>query len=170
MRRAHRLLMAAALAQFIAPELEQLTADLPVPAGATSPRAPSVAPVAHTSVFGDVKRSGGWMVPEHSSWRTRFGDIVLDLRAAHVTAAEVTIEARTLFGDIDLLVPDSVEVEVRSRTFMGNVRQEAGDARSPGAPRIILEGGTVLGDVKVRARRLHEKLAERFLGRDPGSP
>jgi hypothetical protein len=31
----------------------------------------------------------------------------------------------------------------------------------------VLEGGSVFGDVKVRARRLRERLAERFLGQ-PG--
>jgi hypothetical protein len=146
-------------------ELERLTADLPVPVGATTSRVPVATPVTHTSVFGDVKRSGAWMVPERSTWRTGFGDVVLDLREAHVAAAEVTVEARTVFGDIDLLVPEGVVVEVRTRAFIGDVRQEAGAAGSPGAPRIILEGGTVFGDVKVRARRLREKLAERFLGR-----
>lgn len=54
-------------------------------------------------------------------------------------------------------------VEVRSRTFIGDIRQEAGAAGPPGAPRIILVGGSFFGDVKVRARRLREKLAERFL-------
>jgi hypothetical protein len=98
------------------------------------------------------------------NWHREHGDVVLDLRDARVTAPEVTIDAGTVFGDIDLLVPEGVVVEVRSRTFVGDVRQEAGDAGSPGAPRIILEGGSVFGDVKVRARRLREKLAERLLG------
>jgi hypothetical protein len=146
-------------------ELEHLTADLPVPAGAAHSRAPAVAPTVQMSVFGDVKRSGTWQLPERSQWRTVFGDVVLDLRAAEVTALEITIEAETVFGDIDLLVPEGVVVEIRSRTVFGDVRQNAGGTGPPGAPRIILEGTTIFGDVKVRAQRLREKLAQRLAGR-----
>lgn len=126
-----------------------------------------MAPVATRSVFGDVKRSGAWAVPANSAWRTVFGDVVLDLREARVPGGEVTIDANTVFGDIDLLVPEGVVVDVRSRTFFGDLRHETGDVgppAPPGAPRILLEGGTVFGDVKVRSRRLREKLARRLLG------
>jgi len=144
-------------------ELERITSDLPVRAAPAPP--PDIAPVATKSVFGDVKRSGAWVVPANSAWRTVFGDVVLDLREARVPGGEVTIDANTVFGDIDLLVPEGVVVDVRSRTFFGDLRHETGQAGPPGAPRIRLEGGTVFGDVKVRSRRLHEKLARRLLGR-----
>ncbi|HWM12203.1 MAG TPA: DUF1707 domain-containing protein [Solirubrobacteraceae bacterium] len=140
-------------------ELERITADLPVPA------APAVAgPVDVSSWFGDVKRSGVWTVPERSRWRSAFGDVVLDLREAHVGASVVTIDAGTVFGDVDLLVPEGVAVEVHSRALLGDVRQKAGQAAPAGAPRIVLVGGTVFGDVRVRAKRLRERLAARLLG------
>jgi Cell wall-active antibiotics response 4TMS YvqF/Domain of unknown function (DUF1707) len=142
-------------------ELERLTADLP----AAVSRATATAPIRHSSVFGDVKRAGAWLVPEQSKWRTVFGDVVLDLREAQVATPEVTIDAGTIFGDIDLLVPEGVTVEVRARTIIGDMRQETGGTGPSGAPRIVLVGGTLFGDVKVRARRLREKLAERFLNR-----
>jgi hypothetical protein len=145
-------------------ELERLTADLPVPAGAIS-RPPETPPTKQSSIFGDVKRSGAWPVPARSRWETLFGDVVLDLREARVTAPEVTIDAVTAFGDVDLLVPEGIVVEVRSRTLFGNIRQEAGDTGPPGAPRIVLTGGSLFGDIKVRAKRLRERLAERLLSR-----
>lgn len=144
-------------------ELERLTADLPLPVGAITGTEIVVAP--HTStLFGDVRRSGTWNVPAHSSWKSLFGDVVLDLRAARVSAAEVTIDAGTIFGDIELLVPEGVVVEVRSRALLGDIRQEAGDVAAAGAPRVILTGGTVFGDVRVRARRLRERITERVFG------
>ena len=146
-------------------ELEQVTADLPVPAGAPAPAPPAgTAPVKHSSLFGDVRRSGRWQVPERSRWESVFGDVVLDLREARVTAPEVTIDAGSFFGDVELLVPEGVLVEVRGRAVFGSIKQEAGDTASPAAPRIVLVGGTVFGDVKVRAKRTRERLAERFLG------
>lgn len=102
-----------------------------------------------SSVFGDLRRAGEWMVPVASRWRTPFGDVALDLREARVSAGETAIEARTVFGDIKLLVPERVRVEVRMRTFFGSVRQGAGDAAETGAPCVVLTGGTWFGDVGV---------------------
>jgi len=148
-------------------ELERLTDDLPdasVPAAAAAGRE-LAAPAHRSTVFGDVRRSGTWTVPEHSSWKTCFGDVVLDLREAHVTAAVMNIEARTIFGDVQMLVPEGVAVDVLSKTVFGSVRQEAGEVAPAGTPRVILVGGTVFGDVRVRAQRLRERLAQHVLNR-----
>lgn len=150
-------------------ELELLTRDLPAPSGAaTAPPGELARPATRSSVFGDVRREGAWVVPARSAWTTCFGDVVLDLRGARVTDAEVVVHASTVFGDIELLVPEGVIVDVRTRTVFGDVRQEAGDVGPAGAPRVILTGGTVFGDVRVRARRLRERLADRLLGRPAG--
>lgn len=146
-------------------ELARLTADLPVPEDAlTRPPAPVAGPLREFRLIGDLRRSGVWLVPAESRWQTVVGDIVLDLRQARVTAHDITIEARSVLGDILLLVPEGVEVEVRARPLLGTVRQHAGQDAPPGAPRVVLTGGTVIGDVRVRARRLREALAARLLG------
>jgi len=148
-------------------ELERLTGDIPdatLSASAAASRE-LVVPTRQSAVFGDLRRAGAWTVPERSSWQTCFGDIVLDLREAHVSAAEMTIDARTVFGDIELLVPEGVAVEVRGRTVFGDVRQQAGEVAPSGAPRVILAGRTVFGDVRVRAQRLRERLAQHLLKR-----
>ena len=143
-------------------DLALLTEDLP---DEPSPERSSVAaavPTRASTVFGDVRRKGAWVVPTEGTWKSLFGDIVLDVREARVTGAEVHIDAGTIFGDVELLVPEGIEVEIRSRTFLGDIKQEAGEVAPPGAPRIVLTGGTVFGDVRVRAQRLRERLAERL--------
>jgi hypothetical protein len=155
-------------------ELALLTRDLPaagaVPAPApAAPNAPGAAvapPATQSSVFGDVRREGAWIVPARSSWRSVFGDVVLDLREAQVNSTEVHVDAVSVFGDIDLLVPEGIVVEVRSSAGLGVVRQKAGAVAPPGAPRVILTGWTAFGDVHVRARRLRERIADRLLGRE----
>ena len=67
------------------------------------------------------------------------------------------IDAFTPFGNIDLLVPEGVQVEVRADKRMGSLKHDTG-AATPGAPRVILTGGTVFGTIKVRNKRLWEKL------------
>jgi hypothetical protein len=152
-------------------ELDELTRDLPAATAgarvAPMPAGELMVPARQSSVFGDVRRSGGWIVPPRSSWQSCFGDVVLDLREARVGAFEVVIEASSVFGDIDLLVPEGITVEIRTSTIFGSVRQEADGVAPAGAPRVILSGWTVFGDVRVRARRLGERLADRLLGRPP---
>ena len=133
-------------------ELTTLLSDLP---SALPAQRVDVAPV---RALGDVKRSGAWIVPAESRYRSWMGHIKLDLRQARISEPEVHIHAWALFGTIDLLVPEGVEVDVQARAKLGQLKQEAGGAYMPGAPRIVLTGGTVFGDLKVRHRRLWEKL------------
>lgn len=142
-------------------ELDVLTADLPAPAAAATGRE-LVTGTRNSAVFGDLRRSGGWRVPARSRWDSVFGDVVLDLREAQVGEAEVKIDAGTVFGDVELLVPEGIVVEVRTWTLFGDVRQEAGEVAPAGAPRVVLSGWTIFGDVRVRARRLRERWAERL--------
>lgn len=154
-------------------ELARLTGDLPAagvagelaPGGAAAGATVATAPLRNSTVFGDHRRSGAWQLPASSRWSTVFGDVKLDLREARVPAGEIAIDAGTVFGDVELLVPEGVVVEVRSRTLLGDVKQDAGVAAPAGAPRIVLTGGTVFGDVRVRARRLRERLAQALLSR-----
>jgi hypothetical protein len=136
-------------------DLVSLTSDLPAMAAVGIPIQP-----AGVRGVGDVKRSGPWTVPSENSFRTWFGNIKLDLRQAQISATETHIHARALFGDVDLLVPEGVEVEVQARTQLGRTNLQAGSA-IPGAPRIVLTGGTFFGDIKVRHQRLWEKLGRR---------
>jgi Domain of unknown function (DUF1707) len=136
-------------------ELARLTADLPVPL----PAAPL--PAYKVTTMGDVKRAGAWIVPGESRYRSWMGNIQLDLRQARIGAAEVHIHAWTPFGTIDLLVPEGVEVDVRAH---GKVKQDSARV-IPGAPRIVLTGGSRFGVIRVRHKRLWEKLTDRLLGR-----
>jgi len=141
-------------------DLVPLTSDLPH----STEVARAVAPIAVNSM-GDVKRSGAWVVPAESRYRSWLGHIKLDLRQASISSQEVHIHAWTPFGTIDLLVPEGVEVDVRAQAKLGQLKQEAGGAATPGAPRIVLTGGTLFGDVKIRHKRLWEKLVGKLEGR-----
>src|SRR4051812_31888574 len=142
----------AAASAVMRSDLIPLTSDLPAAAGVG---------VALQSGgvrgLGDIKRSGPWTVPAENSFRTWFGHIKLDLRQAQISASETHIHARALFGNVDLLVPEGVEVEVQARTRLGRTNLQARSG-IPGAPRIVLTGGTFLGDIRVRHPRLWEKL------------
>jgi hypothetical protein len=141
-------------------DLVPLTSDLPATAVGVGVGVGVAMQSAGVRGVGDVKRSGPWTVPAENSFRTWFGHIKLDLRQAQISATETHIHARALFGNVDLLVPEGVEVEVQARTQVGRTNLQASSG-IPGAPRIVLTGGTFFGDIKVRHRRLWEKLARR---------
>jgi hypothetical protein len=136
-------------------DLALLTRDLPG-AAAVGVATPPV----EVRGLGDVKRAGPWTLPAESSFRTWLGSIKLDLREAQIGATETHIHARALFGSIELLVPKGIAVEVQARTRLGRTHLQAGSG-APGAPRIVLTGGTFSGNLKVRHPRLWEKLRRR---------
>lgn len=109
---------------------------------------------------GGIKRSGPWTVPAQISFRTWAGPIKLDLREAKISATKTHIDVRTLSGNIDLLVPEGVGVEVQARTRFGRTDLQAGSG-TPGAPRIVLTGKSHSGNLTVRHARLWEKLGRR---------
>jgi len=147
----------AASAAVMRYDLAPLTADLPSPIAMRDDAPERV----HT--LGEVKRTGSWAVPADNEFRTWLGGIRLDLRQARITGDEIRIHAWSLFGDIDLLVPEGVRVDVIATSKLGGVKQEPTDP-VPGAPVITLTGGTVFGEIKVRHKRLWEKLAKRLMG------
>jgi Domain of unknown function (DUF1707)/Cell wall-active antibiotics response 4TMS YvqF len=118
------------------------------------------APPAQVRGFGDVKRSGPWTVPAENSFRTWLGHVKLDLREAQISATETRIHARALFGNIDLLVPEGIAVEVQARTRLGRTNLKASSGL-PGASRVVLTGGTFSGNITVRHPRLWEKVGRR---------
>jgi hypothetical protein len=138
-------------------DLARLVSDLPTGVALAPPAtAPSL------RAMGDIVRSGAWAVPAESHFRTWMGNVKLDLRQATITAHEVHIHARTIMGNVDVLVPEGVEVDVRANPTIGKLKHETGQAVVPGAPRIVITGGTLFGDIKVRHRRLWEKLTRRL--------
>lgn len=110
--------------------------------------------------WGDVRRSGPWTVPAENSFRTWLGHIKLDLRDAQISATETHIHARALFGDINLIVPDGIAVELRARTRLGRTTLCV-ESGVPGSRRIVLTGGTFSGSINVRHPRLWEKARRR---------
>jgi hypothetical protein len=139
-------------------ELARLVEDLP----AALPAAPGDArPV---RAMGDIRRAGAWVVPAESRYRSWLGRVQLDLRQAQIAAPDVRIHVRTVFGQIDVLVPEGVEVDVQARSRLGAIKQDTSPA-SFGAPRIVLTGGSVFGEIRVRHRRLWENLVRRLIGR-----
>lgn len=107
-------------------ELAKLTEDLPEPVSAV-PVARSQVRSRIVTVFGDVTREGSWRAEGTITPITVFGDVELDLRRATVPD-DVTIKAYAPHGNIEVLVPDGVQVELSGFTLFGHKRVLVGQA------------------------------------------
>jgi hypothetical protein len=153
-------------------DLEPLVHDLPVDAPPPVEIVGSRAPEVLGTVFGDVRLTAGATVPRRAS--TVFGDVRLDLRGLRTDADVVELHLGTVFGDVDVVVPEGVDAELRGRTVFGDRRTDLAPVpRLAGTPRVVVHARTVFGDLRLRSlapgesasrwRALLDRLAERRL-------
>jgi predicted membrane protein len=103
------------------------------------------------SVFGDITHSGSWPTRDRMSPVAVFGDIDLDFRQATAPAGKFAINAVAPFGDIEVLVPAGVQVDVGGFTLFGSKKVAVGDATTNESAAVIrVRGFTLFGSLKVR--------------------
>jgi hypothetical protein len=107
-------------------ELVRLTSDLTLPSGQPIQLFPRRSV---TALFARERRQGRWVVPAAFPVTAFFGDVVLDLREAILQSQRVTIYATAIAGQIKLIVPAGIAVEMAGRSVLG-VRSVRGQARS----------------------------------------
>ena len=111
---------------------------------------PSVKPVreyAATFSGQDIKFDGE--VFEGAELTAAFGGIKCDLRGA-VIAEDVVINATATFGGIDILVPDGVNVKIRSSALFGGVSDKKKRVNIDGAKTLYINADAVFGGVDVK--------------------
>jgi hypothetical protein len=97
-------------------ELASLTSDLATPAGQPIKIYSSRAV---TALCARERREGRWVLPEVFYATAICGDVVLDLRDAVLPSQRVIIYATAIGGQVRLIVPPGVAVEMTGRSFFG---------------------------------------------------
>ncbi|GGO75119.1 DUF1707 SHOCT-like domain-containing protein [Nonomuraea cavernae] len=132
-------------------ELALLTQDLPEGA-APAPLQPREGRKRRwfVGIMGDTKRRGTWRIDQELGAVAVMGDVLLDLREAEVRTDTVEILAVSVMGDIKIIVPDGVHIDLDGMAIMGDKRVDVEEA-APGtrAPVVRVHAYTVMGDVKV---------------------
>jgi hypothetical protein len=126
-------------------ELDAVTTDL-----ATVPTIALVPAQRLRVVMSSIERTGPWSVPAQLAVRVVCGNVVLDLREAHLATTGTTIDVHVTMGNVEVIVPPGVAVDVGATSFLGNVedRTRAGSATGP-VVRIV--GRVKLGNLDVSA-------------------
>jgi hypothetical protein len=101
-------------------------------------------------LFGNRVRRGRFVLPEHTSAVMFAGEIHLDLRGATLVGPEPTIKVWALMGNLRVLAPRGIHVEVDSSSlFGGRTIATYGPPPSAATPVLRIRMIDVLGAVKV---------------------
>lgn len=131
-------------------ELAGLTADLPAPGGE-----PAKDLIRITQRFGDVARTGRWVVPRRMELRVTAGSVKLDLTEAVLTQDTLHIDVDLGLGDLLIVTRPGVVVDPDDlQVSMGDVKVKHGsDQHAPVILRVKLAGRVRGGDIVARPPR-----------------
>jgi hypothetical protein len=140
----------AAYAAVTRTELDLLIADLPADAPRPVEIVGARSPEEVSSVFGDITLTVTSSPPQRVG--TVFGDIRIDLRGLRTGADRIELYLSTVFGDIDVIVAEGVDAELRGRTVLGNRKVELAPVqRLAGTPLVVVHAKAIFGDLRLRS-------------------
>lgn len=140
----------AAYAAVTRGELDRITADLPGMGAPGANPAPRQEKRKFSAVMGDCKERIVGRIDGPLEAVAVMGDVELDLRGAQVPTGEIAVTATAVMGDVKIIVPDGVSVELSGHAFLGDRRVRVREPR-PGArvPVVRVTAHAVMGDVKI---------------------
>ena len=161
-------------------ELEALVADL-VPTAATaataaSPASLALATVALTAIddpnraamkklrviMSHVERRGRWTVPRTLQLRVFWGNAELDFREASLASGVTTIDVGVTMGNLEIILPPHLAVDVDVSSFMGSVeeRHRVPPDADPARPVLQIIGAVRLGNLEISTRLPRESAGD----------
>ena len=130
-------------------DLQQLRLGLPsperLPEGRSHRRATRLTGV----LFGKVVKRGRITLRRWTFAGGAFCDVDLDLRQAEIQAQRTTLTVLVGLGNVDVYVPENVNVTVSGVTIGGHRREWGEDIEQRGAPAISVRAISLLGTVDV---------------------
>jgi hypothetical protein len=145
-------------------ELEPLVADLPAP-GAGASRGPAPASYAAgdpnaavtaeslVAVFSSSTRKGRWRVGSSTKAFALFGNIEIDLTEALFEQRLTVIDATSIFGNVEVTVPENISLHGNGTGVFGNFEVETLEAENPEAPVVVVNGYSVFGNIEAKPKR-----------------
>jgi hypothetical protein len=129
-------------------DLTTIQQDLPlsIVAAPTSHRKPTRLTLA---VFGHVVRRGRIRLRRRTTAASVFADIDLDLREASIENRRTSVSVLATFGNVDIYVPEGIDVDVSGLTMFGHRRDWGRDVAAPDAPTVHIRALALFGTVDV---------------------
>jgi hypothetical protein len=145
------------------PELAAIVADLPAiviesnETSAARAAAPASAATKLVAVFSNQERRGAMLVPRRLKVVSVFANVELDLSDATFESGLTEIEVNSVFGNVEITVPDGVRVELTGHAVLGSFSAGGvggfGVPSTSGASDIVvrISGHAVLANVETHA-------------------
>jgi DUF1707 SHOCT-like domain len=144
------LRMSAAYEAATSADLAELEHDLPA---AVTPERGRRSVGFLLSIFGSTARAGSFRVRKHVVCVAIFGAVALDLRGALLEDDVVDVHSITIFGGLDVVVPEGVEVDLTGLALFG--AKETKGTRGippPGAPLVRVKALVMFGGATVKVK------------------
>ncbi len=126
-------------------ELSTVREGLPEPVSQT--RRPRVR--LSLAAFGHLVRRGRLRLPRRTLAISAFADLDLDLREAEIDARRVTVHVYTLVGNVDVYVPEGIDVAVGGVIIFGRRRDWGRDTARAAEPSLRVRAHGLFGTVDV---------------------
>ncbi|MFE7229442.1 DUF1707 SHOCT-like domain-containing protein [Streptomyces sp. NPDC002405] len=129
------------------------TAYTPAPNRPTAGEIPPVADENVVAVFSQATRRGRWRPGRRVHAYAIFGSVEIDLSEAVFEYQQVVIKAVSVFGDVQVRVPENVSLRGTGGGVLGNFEVVTLDSPESEAPVVYVDGWAVLGNVEARPKR-----------------
>ncbi|MDW4907620.1 DUF1707 domain-containing protein [Streptomyces sp. ADMS] len=115
------------------------------------------------AVFSSAVRKGRWRAGRRMHAYAIFGSVEIDLSEAIFEYQQVVIKAISVFGSVEIRVPENVSLRGTGGGVLGAFEVRTLDSGEPGAPVVYVDGLAILGSVEAKPKR--GRMIEDILGR-----
>ncbi|QKW11114.1 DUF1707 and DUF2154 domain-containing protein [Streptomyces sp. NA04227] len=105
------------------------------------------------AVFSGSVRKGRWRVGRRTHAYAIFGSVEIDLSEAVFEYPQVVIKAVSVFGSVEVRVPENISLRGSGGGVLGNFEVDTLDSTEPDAPVVYIEGISVLGNIEAKPKR-----------------
>ncbi|MEH0418815.1 DUF1707 SHOCT-like domain-containing protein [Streptomyces sp. B21-083] len=105
------------------------------------------------AVFSSAVRKGRWRAGRRMHAYAIFGSVEIDLSEAMFEYQQVVIKAISVFGSVEIRVPENVSLRGTGGGVLGNFEVSTLDSGDPDAPVVYVDGLAILGNVEAKPKR-----------------
>jgi len=105
------------------------------------------------AVFSGVDRKSVWRPARKTKLLALFGGMDLDFSRAYMPPGDSHIDAMCVFGGVDLLVPEGLNVEVHGFPLFGGIDNRTSGEYLPGAPTLHIRAFVLFGGMEIKHKK-----------------
>ncbi|MGC9311552.1 MAG: DUF1707 SHOCT-like domain-containing protein [Sediminispirochaetaceae bacterium] len=105
------------------------------------------------AIFSGVDRKGLWRPARSTKLLALFGGMDIDYSRAYMPPGETYVDAMCVFGGVDMIVPEGLNVEVHGVPLFGGIENKTTGEYIPGAPTLHLRAFVLFGGLEIKHKK-----------------